>query len=221
MKKYKYVLFDLDGTLMDTSEGVIKSVEYTVETLGFPPLSPDVMRTFIGPPITDSLKKQFDLTDEQAKDATKIFRDAYKDKFLFYAEPYAGITALIKSLNEAGMKCAVATYKRDDYAKRLLDHFDLLAPFDYAMGADNNNVLKKSDIVRICLERLGCGSYDDAVLVGDTYHDAVGAEQIGVHFIAVTFGFGFTNASDAFKYNCDAVCKDVEELKNVLLADGI
>lgn len=217
MGKYKYVLFDLDGTLMDTSDGVMKSVEYTVNELGYPPLAPECVRKFIGPPITDSLRKQFDLSDEQARVATKIFRDAYKDKFLYYAKPYPGIQWLITALDNAGIKTAVATYKRDDYAKKLLDHYEMLAPFDFAMGADDNNVLKKSDIVKTCLEKLGCTDYNDAVLIGDTYHDATGAEQIGVHFVAVTFGFGFRNISDTEEYNCDAVCSNVEELADVLL----
>lgn len=198
--KYKLIIFDLDGTLFDSSLGAMKSVDYTVEKLNLAPLSDDIKRTFIGPPIYNSLQKTYNLTDIEAQNATEIFRDVYKNKFLFEAEIYDGIEELLTYLLQKQYKLSVASYKRDDYCKMLLDHFELSKYFHFIMGADNDNKLKKSDIVQCCMDNFNITNPKEAVLIGDTEHDAIGAYELGMDFIGVTYGFGFKNKADVNKY---------------------
>lgn len=214
-KKYKLILFDLDGTLMNTSIGIINSVDYTIDKLKLAPLTDEVKKTFIGPPIYNSLKKTYNMTDDEAKNATEIFRDIYKNKFLFDAVIYDGIEELLQILQQ-DYKLAVASYKRDDYCKMLLEHFGLSKYFHFIMGADAENKLKKADIVKACMDNFNINNSKEAVLIGDTEHDALGAETLGIDFIGVTYGFGFKNQEDICKYkNIGMASNSTNILKNL------
>ena len=188
-KKWRCILFDLDGTLMDTAEGILASIRYTTETMGYKPLSEDIMRTFIGPPVRSSLKQTYRLNDEEADKANEIFRNRYKDHDLLLAAPYEGIMDLLKQLKAAGYLVGVATLKREDYAIRLLEHYHISDYCDIICGGDFACKFKKADVLKLCLSRLGV-KLEEAVLIGDTASDGNGALETGMDFIAVTFGFG-------------------------------
>ncbi len=197
----KNVIFDLDGTLLDTSEGILLSVEHTVKELGYRELTLEEKLSFIGPPVQVSLKRLYGISDEEAQRGAGVFRDFYKGDALLKAKPYDGIYDLCRTLKEEGVRMAVATYKREDYALRLLKHYDFDKYCDPMHGADHNNVLKKEDIIMMCMEEMGAKK-EDCVLIGDTDNDARGAMHAGIPFIAVTYGFGFKDKESigAFPY---------------------
>lgn len=195
----KNVIFDLDGTLLDTSEGVIESAKYAAKQMGYNELDYQTMLTFVGPPIQNSFKKHYGCTEEEAQRAANIFRDYYKNEALLLAKPYDGIYDLCELLKSKGIKMAVATYKREDYALTLLKHFGFDKYCNPMHGADNNNILKKEDIVRMCRQEM-CANEEDCVLVGDTDNDAKGAANANIQFIAVTYGFGFKTENDLKDY---------------------
>lgn len=184
------IVFDLDGCLLDTSSGIRESVEYTLEHLNLPIPDEALISKFIGPPIQNSLQSYCQLSPRDAQIGAEIFRDYYKDKALLKAQIYEGIEELLENLRANGFKLAVATYKREDYALILLDAFNLLKYFHVIHGADNFNKKTKKDIILQCLVEMNCDIHD-AIMVGDTNHDAVGACELGVDFIGVTWGFGF------------------------------
>ena len=186
----KGVLFDLDGTLVDTSKGIMESVRYTLRALKLPELPVESLLKFVGPPIQNSFIDFLGLSTEEAQNAANIFRDYYKSKALFEADVYSGIFELLDYLKHKDIKIGIATYKREDYAKQLLDYLNISPYCDVIHGGDNENRLRKSDIVALCCGELGCG-LSELVLVGDTVHDAEGARQAGISFIAVTWGFGY------------------------------
>lgn len=191
----KAILFDLDGTLLDTTEGVLESAAHAARQLGLPVLSHGTMLKFVGPPIQDSFKIHYGLGEDSAQKAAELFRSYYKEKALLKAVPYHGLIETLALLQRMGCALGVATYKREDYALTILDHFGI-APFCRSMhGADNFNKLSKADIVSICLNELGAAR-KDSVLIGDTAHDAKGASLAGIDFIGVTFGFGFKTKED-------------------------
>ena len=188
--KYELVIFDVDGTLLDTSEGVLSSVKYTIERFGFDMPDDKQLRTFIGPPIQRSFANTFGLSGDIIQEMTAVYRDRYKGDDLIKAVPYEGIYECFDSLESNGIKTAIATYKRDDYAQRIMKHFHFDDHTKIIHGADDNNKLSKSDIIEICINESGIAK-EKVLMVGDTDNDAIGAEGIGVDFLAVTFGFGF------------------------------
>ena len=206
MGKYKAVLFDLDGTIMDTSEGILMSIEETAEIMGLKKLEPDVLRTFIGPPIEWSFEDKYDIHGDDLKKAAATFRDRYSNVNLLHAKPYEGIFELFKKLRENGIGTAIATYKKQDYTMKLLEHFGVDKMVDVIYGSDYEGKLKKSDIIDLCIRDLKVDN-SEVLMVGDSKHDATGAEAIGVDFAGVSFGFGFE------------VQDDINEYKHVIYVD--
>ncbi|WP_252229308.1 HAD hydrolase-like protein [Clostridium sp. ZBS15] len=206
MKKYNCVIFDLDGTLMDTSIGVLKSVKYTINKMKFEKLSEEELRLFIGPPIQNSFKDKYTLDDNKTNEAAAMFRNAYKEKFLYHAKIFSGIIELLSYLRSNNILTMVATYKREDYTLMLLEYFGLSKYFDFIKGSDMDGKLTKADIVNLCIEKSNQDK-EKAVLVGDTNHDLLGAKQAGIDFIAVTYGFGFKKGEEFEDtvYVCDSV----------------
>lgn len=191
--KYEYIIWDLDGTLLDTSCGIEKSVDYTTDIMGLKKLPWEIKREFIGPPIYDSFKQYYHMDENEANRATQIFRDAYKDRFLFEAVPYDGIYKVLEILKDKGCKNAVATNKREDYAQILLREFEFDKYFDFMLGSDFENKLTKKDIIERSLILLKMKDRKKAVMIGDTRQDYIGATGCGIEFIGVNYGFGFSD----------------------------
>lgn len=196
MNRYDLAVFDLDGTLLDTKEGVLSAVKYTIEKMGLSMPDDKVLATFIGPPIQDSFARLYGLTGDILQEIATIFRNRYKEADLFKAEPYEGIYQVFEGLKNRGIASAVATYKREDYAVALLNHYHFDRYTQIIHGSDHENKLKKQDIIQICIAQAGITDYSRVVMIGDTVHDGEGAARLGLDFIGVTFGFGFHSKED-------------------------
>lgn len=193
---YKYALFDLDGTIADTTEGVIYSAREIVKKLGLRTLTPEEELSLIGPPLQKSFVDIYNMSQEDAQKTADGFRIYYSDKGLFMAKLYDGIIPLAEKLTSIGVKIAVATYKREDYARRLMNYFGFDKYAGIIYGADNMNRLTKADIIEKCVCDFRPENRREVVMIGDTAHDSKGAGQSGVDFIGVTYGFGFKTADD-------------------------
>lgn len=212
MKKYKAILFDVDGTLLDTSEGIWTSLNFTIREMGLPPVDESEKNRFIGPPIQKSLKERYELDDETTLKAAKIFRDRYSSADLDKARVYDGIFGLFDFLKQNNVKIGVATYKRQDYAQKIMDIF-LLSPYcGSIVGADFEGKLTKTDIIALCAENLGCEK-NEALMVGDTNGDLIGAKEADIDFLPVSYGFGFTQ-DDGFETIASSPVDIIEYLKN-------
>lgn len=205
------ILFDLDGTLLDTSEGICYSVRYTLDQLQLPQPSEESLREFVGPPIQESLMRYGELSMEEAQRGANIFRNFYKSQALFEASLYDGIITIMEQLHQIGIKMGVATYKREDYALDILNHFGIAKYCDVIHGADNDNKLTKADIIDLCIGELGVQK-QNIIFVGDTEHDAKGASSAGIRFCAVTWGFGYNQLHHSSDYNIDVTIKSPSEL---------
>lgn len=212
----KNVIFDLDGTLLDTKEGILESISCAAEKMGFPPLSRGQLMSFLGPPLPQSFMKNYGCDEAEAARAAAAFREHYQSGAMLKAKPYRGIYALCRRLKANGIRMAVATYKREDYALQLLRHFGFDRYCDPMHGADPDNRLKKEDIMRLCMTEMGAEP-EQCVLIGDTRHDALGAVQAGTPFLAVTYGFGFHTEADAAEFPHIGTASKPAEIAEILL----
>lgn len=219
MPQYKTVVFDLDGTLLDTSIGILSSVRYTIDKFQLEEPSEEVLKTFIGPPIQKSFKRVYGLDEKTIQDMADTFRNHYKDVDLLKAKPYEGIFELFSSLKENGIMPSVATYKREDYALNLLKHFGFDQYTNIMFGSDFEGLLTKKDIILKAIKEAGCEDYSEAVMVGDSDNDAIGANELGVDFIGVTYGFGFHNEEDVLNYTNVGVAKTTDEILKIVLGE--
>ncbi|EAJ5701980.1 HAD family hydrolase [Campylobacter lari subsp. concheus] len=204
------ILFDLDGTLIDPIDGVIRSIDYVTNYLKLPNISQEIIKTFIGPPIFNSLKNTLGLSDKDAAIATELFRDIYKQKFLFNANVYDGIPLLLEKIQNNANEIAVATYKRQEHAELILKHFGLNDYFDFIQGSDAEGKRNKTDIIKLCLEYF---SVKNALMIGDTLYDAKAAKDLDLDFVSVSWGYGFKRD--------DAVVHSVAELADFLSSKKI
>ena len=194
--KIKAVLFDLDGTLLDTSSGVLGALKAALTEVGFDLPKKEDERFFIGPPMQKTIGQYYGLNDEKAMQIANIFREKYKThEYLLGAKIYDEIIPLLLELRKKNIKVAVATYKREDYTLDLLSNFDLVKYFDVIHGSDIGGKLTKSDIIEKCLNELGVEK-KQTILLGDTSHDLQGAINAHCLFVGVTYGFGYKNKND-------------------------
>ena len=199
--KYKNLLFDLDGTLTDSSEGIIKSALYAFEKMQITPPGENDLYTFIGPPLGDSFVKHG--VEEKDKDkAVAIYRERYNSIGKFENAPYP--------LKDEGYKLYVATSKPEKTAIEVLDHFDMTGYFDEIAGATvDGSREKKDDVIRYLLDKIG-EDESDTVMVGDTNFDVLGAAELGIPCIAVTWGFG--DIDEMKKAGAVAIVSSMDEL---------
>lgn len=214
--KYACVLFDLDGTLLDTGVGLENAIVETVAMNGLEPLDAEALRSFIGPPIGTSLKNHYGLTDEDAARVTAYFRKCYPEKHLTEAVEYEGIHELLRVLRESGVKLGVATNKPHSYTLPLMAHFGFDKEFDVIQGSVPGEFEGKALVVDECLRRLGVTDKAQIVLVGDTIHDQKGAEEFGIDFLAVDYGYGYRPGDTAEGAKAIAMCHTCAEILTAL-----
>ncbi len=215
-KKIKAVLWDMDGTLFDTKRGIAMAVRETLDTLGLPQLKDEEIDNFIGPPIQFGFRDNCHLTMEEAQNAADIFRKSYREKgYVTECDPYPGLLECLKNLKEKDFRNAVCTLKKQDMAERIIDNFGMSDLFDSIVGTDAFDNIKKHDTIRMTAERFGI-DVSEAVLIGDTEFDSLGAEKAGSLFIGVTFGFGFKSKTDVDEYPNIGTAASVDEVFKII-----
>ncbi len=184
---YDTVLFDLDGTLTDSAEGIIRCARAAIENAGYPDLAPDIYRKFIGPPLKDSFMRFCGMSAEEASAAVVYYRKIYTVSGWKENRLYPGIRALVKGLNKAGITVLLATAKPLVQAERILDYFGLKQYFTVCVGPVGDN--DTSDKGELILRALNGLNYRHAAMVGDRGSDISGAHHAGVEGIGVRYGF--------------------------------
>lgn len=198
-KRYRVILFDLDGTLLDSAEGILDATRYTLSHYGHEIPEERLLRHFIGPPVQQGFATYLSLDAATAALYAETFRAYYKEHSLFLAHPFSGVCRMLDTLRADGVHLAVATYKREDHARLLLAHFDLARRFDVIRGADAAGRFDKAEIMRRALDELDVARVDEVLMVGDSVHDARGASELGVDFLGVTFGYGFRDGGEVYR----------------------
>ncbi len=186
--KQKAVLFDLDGTLTDSGEGIINCAQYAFQQMGYPVPPREEMGVFVGPPLWGTFK-QFGIPKERTDEAVRIFRSRYIPIGKFENKPYDGIRELLEALGQRGWTRYVATSKPETTAKEILDHFDLAKYFDRICGANIEAGIYEKDQV-IAFLSSETKTMDVKIMVGDTKYDVIGAKAHGIPTIGVSWGYG-------------------------------
>lgn len=214
--KYDLVIFDVDGTLLNTEEGILSAVKYAIKKHNLADIPDETISSFIGPPIQDSLKRTYGIDGDFLQEVTSTFRARYSGEDLLKASVYDGLTAVFEKLQQLGIKTTIATYKRQDYAERIVKHFGFDKYTCGIFGADNFNKLKKKDIIANAVANSGVTDKSRMVMVGDTESDYIGALSLGIDFIAVTYGFGFKKNEDC-AFECAGIANCAQELLELLV----
>ena len=192
MKKWDYILFDLDGTITDSREGITNCIKYALREMGRPIPEEEVLLRFIGPPLVQGFEENIGMNQEDAVQATAKYRERYHDIGLFEADVYEGVDAVFSYLKEQGVKIALATSKPEEFAVRILEHFHLAQYFDVMAGAtlDGERNTKEA-VIREALRRL-CVTDDKkekVLMIGDRKYDILGAKSCGIAALGVYYGF--------------------------------
>ena len=208
---YDGVIFDLDGTLTQSEDGILKSVAYAAEQMGFQVLEYEQMRRFIGPPLLHSFEHIMGMTPEQSAQATAIYRQRYNTVGLLENRVYAGIPALLKALKAQGMYLAVATGKPQAPTERILEHFHLAQYFDAVVGPGPE--VKHAEKDKLIRQAMGAFK-GRCVMVGDRKFDIEGARAVGIDSIGVGYGYG--DYQELSQAGCTHYVETVEALYELL-----
>lgn len=221
---YRYVLFDLDGTLTDPKEGICKSVQYALHHMGIEEPEIDKLEPFIGPPLIDSFCTFYGMDELAAKKAVEYYRERFSVTGLYENEVYPGIRELLAEGKNAGGYLAVASSKPEIYVRRILDHFELTPYFTVIVGSlMDGSRMQKEEVVEEALRQLqqaGCEKMtrDNTAMVGDRRFDVEGAKAN--HLCAVGVTYGYAQEGELEKAGADYLAHSVTQLKDWLWKDG-
>ena len=214
------VLWDVDGTVVDASEGILRRLAIALEHFGKPAATREELVHWIGPPMFESFQTNVGMTPDEASEAVAYYRMIGKaDGYTTGAKLYPGIGELISDLDAAGIAQATASSKPENQVVALMDHFDLAPHLQALVGAtpDEKTLASKSDIVAEALRRLQAAGADTSrpILVGDRHHDVEGGTAQNVPVIFVRWGFSWPHESEGAAASVDTI----DELRALLLID--
>lgn len=208
----KAILFDLDGTLTDSGEGIINCASLALSHFGLPVPDRETMRVFVGPPLRDTLM-QFGVKEADVEEAMRVFRGRYLTKGIYENKPYPGIPELLQKLRAQGHSLYVATSKPENMARTVLDHFELSQYFDIIAGATMDKS-RDSKAAVIAYLKAQTGDIAQSVMIGDTAFDVTGAAAHGIPTIGVAWGYG--KVADMEAAGAAAIAHTPEELFGLL-----
>jgi len=185
------LLFDLDGTITDSAEGIIHSVRYALNKQGKEIPDDCQLTSFIGPPLAESFQTVCQLKEEEIAQAILDYREYYQKKGLFESQLYPDIPKLLAALQQLNLPLYVATSKPEKFARQLLAHYHLTDYFGGIYGASLDGTrAKKSTVIAYALEQAEIDPTETTIMIGDRSHDILGASENGLKSIGVLYGFG-------------------------------
>lgn len=213
--RFSTVIFDLDGTLLETGRGVWNGFNSALEKLGMSMPSNLDRNSIIGPPLRYGFQNLAGVDQKDVETAVRLYREYYSTEGIHEAEPYPGAIELLSELNQKGATVCLATSKYGALAEKQLKLFGLASFFSHtAMSKESEVTTTKSEMVAHLLETSGT-SAQDAVMIGDTKYDVMGAVKNGVPFIGVLYGYG--SREEMEKAGADSFVTDVPALRQMLL----
>ncbi|MBR1524567.1 MAG: HAD hydrolase-like protein [Lachnospiraceae bacterium] len=192
----KNILFDLDGTLLDTGEGIMKCAQYALKTIGVEVEDYHDLSFFVGPPLVYTYTRRYGLDMDKARELVKIYRERYEPEGVFECEPYPGVRECLEGLRSDGYRLYVCSSKPEHMCRKLMKHFDMTDFFDDIVGSTpDGRIDTKSQVLHELFRRNASEDpyfIGSSVLVGDTKFDIAGASDTGISSVGVSFGYGDT-----------------------------
>lgn len=214
---YKNIMFDLDGTLTDSAEGVTRSVQYALKKYGIE-ASPEELKSFVGPPLFWSFENNYGFSKAKALQAVDYYREYYREKGLYENKLYPSVPEMLEALEKSGAKLFVATSKPTIFAVKVLQHFNIDGFFITIAGSNLDGTrIEKGEVIDFILKNNSGLDKKETVMVGDRKHDIRGAHTCGLASIAVTYGYGSHEELSAAGPTHTA--HSVPELTELLLAN--
>ncbi len=212
---YRYLLFDLDGTLTDPFEGITKSFQYALSAFGIEEKQEN-LTWVIGPPLIDAFMGHYGFSKEKGEAAVAKYRERFSVTGLFENRVYDGIIEMLDALKKEGKTICLATAKPEVYAKRILEEFGLAPYFSVVVGAELDGTRNyKKDVIAEVLRQLGNPSSERVLMIGDRKQDVEGAKACGIKSLGVRFGYA--KPGELESAGADFYAETVEELKEFLL----
>lgn len=191
MKNYKNILFDVDGTIIDSKEGITKSVQFALEKFNINISDLKELECFIGPPLYESFKNYYNLKDDDLELAIKYYREYYKEIGIYKNYLYEGIINVFEELKRKDKRLIIATSKPTTFTEKILKSYDIYKYFDFVSGATlDNSRIKKEDIIKYAIDELKIDSTYDCIMIGDKKQDIIGANKNKMDSIGVLYGYG-------------------------------
>ncbi|MCR4834602.1 MAG: HAD hydrolase-like protein [Butyrivibrio sp.] len=223
MNKYKYILFDLDGTITESGPGIMNAAKYALKHYGIEENDISKLKLFVGPPLDVSFMDRYGFDKEKASEAIAKFREYYNVTGIFENSVYEGMKQLLESLRSSGYKIAIASSKPQVMVHRVLEHFDIQNYFDVIVGCElDGRRSKKEEVIEEVLDQFGFKKGDDLsdmVMIGDRCYDMTGAVEFGMTGIGVLYGYG--TRKELEESGATIIAATVDDLKNILLNQGI
>lgn len=210
----KNILFDLDGTIINSEEGITNCIRYVLDFWGMEQPPQEELLCFIGPPLKESFQKKYGFDEEKAIQSVVKYRERFDREGIFECELYAGVAELIQELHGKGYHLAVASSKPETACQRIIEHFHLETYFDGVYGATlDGSISTKKQVLEHVFKENGM-KREDTILIGDTKFDAIGAKEAEIPCIGVTYGFG--TAEELKEAGAVFICDSTKEVADYI-----
>ena len=185
---YQLAIFDMDGTLADTSPGILNSHRHALQTMGHPVPGEEVLAGVIGGPLLQTYTDRFGFSEADARAAVAEYRSYYSLHGIHEATLYPGMAQALRTLRQHGVHVALATLKAERFAKSMLTDLGISEYFDAVFGMDEQDTRTKAQLIELCMASTGI-SRENSIMIGDSVHDLNGANACSIAFLGVTYGF--------------------------------
>lgn len=210
------ILFDLDGTIINSFLGITRCVQYALRSKEIDVENLEDLEEYIEPPLKQTFQKNYDFSDEETIDLIRKYRERFDVTGIFENELYPGVEQTLLHLKERGYPLVLASSKPETACERILEKHGLLSCFDEVVGATlDGRISTKEQVLKEVFRRIGSNDPKDYVLIGDTIYDVEGANKVGMDCIGVSYGFG--KAEDLERAGAVSVCRDLEEVERVVI----
>ncbi|MDO4171960.1 MAG: HAD hydrolase-like protein [Prevotellaceae bacterium] len=213
--RYKILMLDLDGTLMDSGEGIMKCAQYALGKMGVEVADWRTLRFFVGPPLEDSFRDYYGFSEQKAHEAVLAYRERYFSVGIYEQKQYDGAEKFLSLLKGMGFTVCLATSKMIKQTQFVIRHFGLEEYIDHVFARDMEGRLHtKADVIRSGLDVLKVTDKSEVLMIGDRKYDVIGARECGIDSLGVLYGYGDQEEleSAGAKYICDSFDSIIEQL---------